>query len=784
MSISPKLHNKLQHSKHAAVSLDSLLGVLASAYGTKELDSNTVFDTDSLNWTNISVESFRSQSKIVTVEEATEQNCNDKELGKNSVSTSTTNLKSLRNSESKIDLTLVSIKSLEDININRFEIDLSKTSLNIADDQSKNQFRSRKNKSLENVKSLSSCEMVNVDENCNNLGTTDEQRTTICGFFVDGSDQQVIFDIQFFKKIRNTHFPTFVTNEQDLSIHVTDLVKQTKSVIEISKSCVISKCSYFAEIDKEYGLDNLEVNVKCKLDHFLWIVEWIKSDISVCKPNLCVDNLKGILLISYHLKIYELIEDCLDFFHKNLKSLLEVDCDIEHVLTEDLSLQFMKRVRNSDLNRISDDFESFTAKMFCALIRLLADENVCPNAGHYSSLATMFQCVSCEKLLNHSVMSLVPCSAVHTQLHWTGELQYVHECLPSWNLSKYIELIFEEFQSWKLVYWYLWGMCHFLYCIECRAPYPISQSEWCLYHPNDIEYFPMNSDLYYPIGSYTCCGEKAFKFNVLKQYSGCKFKNHIPDLSSSEDKEMYKIYEANKHFISCKPPEVRPKKFLKLVKKTENNMHCDNTNETFWWDKIQLAPKEKKDYSIISTEIFNRLKGKQSQKKITPKQKPLTFRPLVHFGIMPSAPDIVEDSSDTLERIFSGQYKKNKLTLMDNKSKLTMGPSSRSKLKNKSSNTNHENGESVWSNSLNIKENQENQRDFEEVAMKRLVKMLTSDPAGYTSEPVCGTYVRLESDWWRDHCSDSKISNNANAKSSGTVVNRTFPLSWFRKPPV
>lgn len=748
MGSNSKMHPKFNKANHTTVSIQSLLGVLSSAYGTEELDPSVVFDSNAVNWSNISVENIKSQAKKEI--KGSQQNSKQNDLGRISVSTSTSSLKSKRNFDSEVDVTLFSIKSLDDI----------KQSMRRAQHNSDSSKDCAVEKSVEEISSdLSDCSIV--ENGIKGVNDSDEvisepQRLTVCGFFVEGSSQEVIFDIQFFEKSNSPRPSSLIPNKSEIHLKVTDEVNDTQSFINVSKTCLILKSQYFAEVDKEFGLENLEVCVICDSSIFQQAMEWVRSDTILCKPKLCTENIKHTLTIAYHLGIEDLVDRCLDFISHNINSVLQTDCDVQRLIGEKLLVKFSKLLNNSAINDINDEFESFKMNLFSSLIQLLGEEVPFTKVGHFSSLASIFQCTHCQKFLSCDLVDMIPCTTVRSQLDFKGDVKYHHECSPYWNLTVYIELAFKELQSWQRVYWHLWGLCHFQRCSECNTVYPMSQSEWCPYHPDPLEYFPIDQDHQYPVGCYGCCGEKGFRFNVLQPYGGCKYKSHTPFVTEEKRQKVHSIYETNKDYVSSDPSINRAMRFVKFVKQFGNDEPRENyAVERFRWQGILLAPKTKPDHSIISRDVLVFLRNKQLPKRPDPGPKPLSFQACqVHLGVMPLQA-AAEDHLDSLSKLSPVQCKQDRgnqsAALGAKKKKTGCNPS-----------------EPTWKRYDSIQCNQDIQRDCEELAMRRLVNMLAPAPPGFVPAPTAGTYLRLEAE-------------RCNFKASGTVVNRTFPLAWFRR---
>jgi hypothetical protein len=92
---------------------------------------------------------------------------------------------------------------------------------------------------------------------------------------------------------------------------------------------------------------------------------------------------------------------------------------------------------------------------------------------------------------------------------------------PSWNLNDYIWYLRQELKCWRHTYWRLWGNCHFLYCSVCHNYFPVCQMQWCYHHPEQPQFFTMEHQraMAFPVGRYSCCGERAYRFEVFSSQS-------------------------------------------------------------------------------------------------------------------------------------------------------------------------------------------------------------------------------------------------------------------------
>lgn len=98
----------------------------------------------------------------------------------------------------------------------------------------------------------------------------------------------------------------------------------------------------------------------------------------------------------------------------------------------------------------------------------------------------------------------------------------------SWNINDYITKLHKTLKTWRKAYWHLWGDVHFLYCLTCKRYFPANQIGWCRYHPDSPQFFTLDAQKApLPIGRFPCCGERAYRFQLLEDFSGCQFRQHM-----------------------------------------------------------------------------------------------------------------------------------------------------------------------------------------------------------------------------------------------------------------
>lgn len=160
--------------------------------------------------------------------------------------------------------------------------------------------------------------------------------------------------------------------------------------------------------------------------------------------------------------------------------------------------------------------------------------------------------------INSSGTSELHCLLSNLYFSCIGNCNIILICSPSrdpeWNLTEYVKFLRTELKCWRHVYWRLWGESHFLLCATCHIHYSVCQSDWCCYHSDTPQFFTMeqhrsmsfpigrfiymivllncyykgyftvvlnNIFCYYISGRYPCCGERAYRFEVLQNPNVC-----------------------------------------------------------------------------------------------------------------------------------------------------------------------------------------------------------------------------------------------------------------------
>lgn len=307
--------------------------------------------------------------------------------------------------------------------------------------------------------------------------------------------------------------------------------------------------------------------------------------------------------------------------------------------------------------------------------------------------------------------------------------------------------------------------------------------DWCCYHPECPQFFvnEQQRPMPFPLGRYPCCSQRAYRFEVLPNQRGCKYKEHLPNIKTEKDMNIFNIFMTNKEIISIKPPQLFfPEKITRLIA-------CDSTiqsgklicKETMWWNGLELVP------SRLQLGLLGKIwSGSTSHKliPITDLEKPLTK----------DVRQMMDRSSTSSSTSYSDEdeVEPNQGTNLDDESYDSEESSAWSSLRSidktkgklKISTTKSGSGR-CWSTNLVVRYNQDNQRDFEERISAQMISLLTkrtsiehtlltkSSTRQRTQSyknilPIGGTYMKLEAEFRDQWAQSFKYKNALTGKNS------------------
>ncbi|XP_075984076.1 uncharacterized protein LOC142981834 isoform X2 [Anticarsia gemmatalis] len=380
----------------------------------------------------------------------------------------------------------------------------------------------------------------------------------------------------------------------DVEIHVCDEVKGLKKDFRCPQKLLVSKMGYFADVTAGQRLEDMDISVHCDIQIFDWLMRWVKKDTILVAdwPLLDPHNVVPILVSASFLQMEPLLHDCLIYCHAHMNDIVKTSTNLA-CLSDALLTRLAAMYTNAELEAIRDRKDKIQSRLYCKMILSLAEPVPETLRGHFSTLATLFKCSKCNKLLGRHIAEEVPCQPASMRIDRRGNVVSTHTKDQSWSLNEYITWLYGELRSWRRVYWRLWADCHFLKCQLCESYFPAYQMEWCSHHEQPPHMFALEGRPSLPAGRYPCCGERAYRFETVTRNTGCQFREHVPDERLATDSSMMEIYNKFRDIIAMRPPQLMfPERLTRLVGRepgedSNGRLQC---KEVFWWEGIQLVP--------------------------------------------------------------------------------------------------------------------------------------------------------------------------------------------------
>lgn len=552
------------------------------------------------------------------------------------------------------------------------------------------------------------------------------------------------------------------SSESEVEIHVCDEDKNIKKNFRCPQKLLIQKMCYFADVTAGQKLDEIDISVHCDVVIFDWLMRWVKKDIIKKSewPVLEANNVIPIMVSACFLQMEPLLENCLQYCHDNMADILKTST-ILTCLDDNLLTRLADLFTNEDVEMLKDKKDKIQSRLFCKLIMSLVEATPDNKKGHYSSLAMMFRCGKCGKNVIQSISDFVPCIPSAMKIDNKGAIHSKHVRDLTWTLNDYIVALRSELRSWRKVYWRLWGDCHFLFCQYCNVYFPIHQLGWCCYHPEPAQFFvnEQQRPVPFPLGRYPCCSQSAYRFEALPNQSGCRYKEHIPDIKGEKESSTLNILTAHREVITLEAPQLFfPEKITRLVTRDPSlrpgKLVC---KDTMWWNGIELVPQRPK-LGLLGkiwggSGLRRLLQAQDSQKSLQKLYRRISVTTDVSS---PTSSITDEDDEDDGGTVYDDSEDDESYYSEESNTLCTLKSTAKAKHQN-----NHKSNGRCWSGNLNVRHNQDNQRDFEERAAAQMIALLTKrtvtenllskfnnkQHVSKTKQPVGGTYMKLEAEF-------------------------------------
>lgn len=316
------------------------------------------------------------------------------------------------------------------------------------------------------------------------------------------------------------------TKRNDVNINVIDDVRKIQEIFVCPCNILIKKMPYFERFFT-FGrsVEDVQISVHCDLEVFKRLMYFIgegNNEFSL-DPKYAIH----ILVSAHFLQMEGLVDICLQYCHENMNAILETSCPVGS-LNDNLVERITSLFTFADVEALADSKDKIKSRMFKVLCNNLIKQDYSKNDD------SLMKCSICEKIFLCKLQSTIPCKPARLIVGQRGQLLFFHAKDQTWDKMKYVENLYEEYKSWRQVFWKIWGMINVLHCCVCEKPFACCDFELCRYHTQSCCY---SEDDDKNVGNFQCCGQKSWKFNLFDPNScltGCSTKNHTVSEEESE----------------------------------------------------------------------------------------------------------------------------------------------------------------------------------------------------------------------------------------------------------
>ncbi|XP_011362215.1 uncharacterized protein KIAA1841 homolog isoform X2 [Pteropus alecto] len=237
-------------------------------------------------------------------------------------------------------------------------------------------------------------------------------------------------------------------------------------------------------------------------------------------------NVISILISSEFLKMDSLVEQCIQYCHKNMNAIVATPCNM-NCINANLLTRIADLFTHNEVDDLKDKKDKFRSKLFCKKIERLFDPEYL-NPDSQNNAVTLYRCCLCKKLLTKETERRIPCIPGKINVDRHGNIVYIHIRDKTWDVHEYLNSLFEDLKSWRDVYWRLWGTVNWLTCSRCYQAFLCIEFSHCQYHSEAVVYPPAASSLNtVGTGIFPCCNQKVLRFDPTQLTKGCKVRDHM-----------------------------------------------------------------------------------------------------------------------------------------------------------------------------------------------------------------------------------------------------------------
>ncbi|XP_076017041.1 SANT and BTB domain regulator of class switch recombination [Genypterus blacodes] len=327
--------------------------------------------------------------------------------------------------------------------------------------------------------------------------------------------------------------------DPNMVIHVCDETKNLKQDFTCPRDLLVKEMRYFAEylsVDAQRW-EEVDISVHCDVQIFDWLMNYVRRNSAGegvrDKPRLEPSNVISILISSEFLKMDTLVDECIQYCHKHMSAIVSTPCNM-NCINSNLATRIAELFSHNEADDIRDKKDKFKSKLFQKKIERLFDPNY-QSRDSPGDASSLYRCGLCLKLLTKDTERKISCVPGKINVDARGEIIYTHIRQKTWDVHEYLAGLYEELQSWVLVYWRIWGTINYLTCSRCQQVFVCVELTHCKYHPDSVLYPGMNAEKgWHGAGMYPCCNQRVLRFDPASIPNGCKMRDHIVSVPDEE----------------------------------------------------------------------------------------------------------------------------------------------------------------------------------------------------------------------------------------------------------
>ncbi|XP_041922473.1 uncharacterized protein KIAA1841 [Alosa sapidissima] len=375
----------------------------------------------------------------------------------------------------------------------------------------------------------------------------------------------------------------------NMVIHVCDEAKNLKQDFVCPRDLLISEMRYFAEylsVDPQRW-EEVDISVHCDVQIFDWLMNYVKRNADTEshheRPKLEPSNVISILISSEFLKMDTLVEDCIQFCHKNMSAIVATPCNM-NCINSNLAARIADLFSHNEADEIKDKKDKFKSKLFQKKIERLFEPDR-ENSDSPGSAASLYRCGLCHKLLTKDTERKIPCVPGKINIDPHGNIIYTHTRHKGWEIHDFLNGLYEELKSWVLVYWRIWGTINSLTCSCCKQTFLCTELSHCKYHPEVVVYAGIGAEqAWHGTGIYPCCNQRVLRFDPTCMPKGCRMRDHVVGAADGGDCSSHPVSTAQTRLLDdlllhrdavCMTPAPQPESPVESPPVEEKATDCD-----------------------------------------------------------------------------------------------------------------------------------------------------------------------------------------------------------------